>query len=123
MAADSGIFLHWQRPIAGRETQALELFNNLTGYLGKQQQLGNIESYEPILIAPHGYELGGYVLARGNRQAIDKLAMSDDFQNLMTQAMLMFKSFGVDHAYVGEGFKIQMARYQRYAPQAKFEIK
>ncbi|MHB8420418.1 MAG: hypothetical protein ACYDCL_20285 [Myxococcales bacterium] len=48
---------------------------------------------------------------------------SDDFQNLTTQASLLLRHFAVDHAYLGESFKSQMSRFQKFAAQARLEIK
>ncbi len=123
MAADHGIFIRWQRPIAGREGHAVELFNSLTSFLAKQQQQGNIESFEPALLSPDGSTVGGYFLVRGSRQNLDKLSASEDYLNLLTQGELMVKHLGATHAYLGEAVKTQMGRYQKYVPQARLEIK
>ncbi len=121
--ADNGIVIRWARPVAGREGHASELFNTFTTYLGKQQQQGNIENYEPVMLAPNGGPVGGYILVRGTRPALDKLSTSDDFLNLVTQATLVLKHVAIDHAYLGEALRTQMGRLQKYAPQARLEIK
>ena len=123
MAADHGIFMRWQRPIAGREGHAIELFNSFTSDLGKQQQQGNIESYEPVMLSPDGGPIGGYFMVRGSRQNLDKLTTTDEYVNLLTQAELMLKHLSVTHAYLGDGVKVQMGRYQKFLPQARLETK
>lgn len=44
----------WDRSIAGREAQAAQLFQEVVQYLGGLQQVGTIQSFEPVLLSPHG---------------------------------------------------------------------
>jgi hypothetical protein len=58
MAGDA-LFLGWGPVVRGRELKALEVFQETLTYYGTLQQDGRIDSFEPVLLAPHGGELGG----------------------------------------------------------------
>ena len=36
--ANHALFIGWNRPVIGRETIAVELFQSVVGYLGKQRE-------------------------------------------------------------------------------------
>src|SRR5579872_97524 len=69
--ADSGLFIGFGAPVRGRERQATKVFNEAFEYYSRLQQEGEIESFEPVLLEPHGGELDGFFLLRGDQ---DKLA-------------------------------------------------
>ena len=57
--ADSGLFIGFGAPIRGRERQAIKVFNETFEYYSRLQQEGEIESFEPVILEPHGGELNG----------------------------------------------------------------
>ena len=70
--AGEALFLGWGPVVRGREQKALQVFQETIEYYGKLQQEGQIDSFEPVLIAPHGGDLGGFVLLRGERAKLDR---------------------------------------------------
>ena len=58
--ADSGLFIGFGAPVRGRERQAIKVFNEAFEYYSRLQQDGEIDSFEPVLLQPHGGELGGF---------------------------------------------------------------
>ena len=60
--ADFGVFIGFGFPVLGREQGAITVFQELLGFLGKNAGEGNLESFEPTFLQPHGGDLGGFVL-------------------------------------------------------------
>jgi hypothetical protein len=109
--ADAALFVGWGTPVRGREAKALEVFNDAVAYWGGLQQAGDIESFEPVLLAPHGGELGGFALIRGSQAQIAALTEREDFQRLNTRSQMIVERFGVVSAVIGETLGEQMAMY------------
>ena len=80
--ADAGLFVGWGPPVRGREEKGLEVFNEALSYYASKQESGAIESSEVVLIAPHGGDLGGFILVRGSAEQMNALRLEDDFQRL-----------------------------------------
>ncbi|HST56206.1 MAG TPA: hypothetical protein VLJ42_10000 [Solirubrobacteraceae bacterium] len=111
MAGDA-LFLGWGPVVRGRELKALEVFQETLTYYGSLQQDGRIDSFEPVLLAPHGGELAGFILLRGARDSLDQIRSSDEFQRLVARAAAIVDDVGVVDAYTGEALAAQMAIFQ-----------
>jgi hypothetical protein len=74
--AGEALFVGWGPVVRGREKQALQVFQETIEYYGKLQQEGKIDSFEPILLSPHGGDLAGFALIRGERAALAQLRFS-----------------------------------------------
>jgi hypothetical protein len=111
--ADAALFLGWGEVITGREKKSLEVFAEVLGYFGRLQQEGGIESFEPVLLAPHGGDLDGFVLVRGDRQQLAQIRFSDEFERLLARGALVVSRLGVVPAYVGESLNAEMGRFQK----------
>ena len=59
--ATAGIFIGWGDPKAGREGNALKSFEGAMTFFGQLLSQGEIESFEPVLLQPHGGDLNGFV--------------------------------------------------------------
>jgi hypothetical protein len=110
--AGEALFLGWGPVVRGREQLALQVFQETLGYYGKLQQEGQIESFEPVLIAPHGGDLAGFILLRGERGRLDEIRSSDEFERLVVRAATVVDNVGVINASTGESLGQQMARFQ-----------
>ena len=111
--ANHGLFVGWNRPCSGRETVAVELFNSLISFLGKQQQAGVVESFEPVFLHAHGGDLNGFVIVRGDRGKLTQLTASEEWYDLITRIMINAEGVGVIPAFLGQDIATQMTRYQR----------
>lgn len=110
--AGEALFLGWGPVVRGREQLALRVFQETLDYYGKLQQEGRIESFEPVLLAPHGGDLGGFILLRGERGRLDEIRSSDEFERLVVSATTVVDDVGVINASTGEALGQQMARFQ-----------
>jgi hypothetical protein len=84
--AGEALFLGWGPVVRGREQKAVQVFQETIEYYGRLQQEGKIDSFEPVLIAPHGGDLGGFVLLRGERAKLDEIRTSDEFERAVVRA-------------------------------------
>jgi hypothetical protein len=110
--AGEALFLGWGPVARGREQKAVQVFQETIEYYGRLQQEGQIDSFEPVLIAPHGGRLGGFVLLRGEREKLDKVRSSEEFEMAVTRAAAIVDDVGVINAYTGESLGQTMSRFQ-----------
>jgi hypothetical protein len=115
--ANHALFIGWNRAVPGREAHAVELFGKLLGFLGKQQQSGGIESFEPVLLESHGGDLNGFCLIRGESDKLERLRLSDEFREIITHAVIHVGNMGVIPGFLGAGLQDQMARFGRAIPK------
>jgi hypothetical protein len=65
----------------------------------------------PVLLDPHGGDLGGFFLVHGSTEQCAALQNDDEFRTAMTDAALIADNLGAVPAIVGEGVGPEMARY------------
>jgi hypothetical protein len=107
MASSYAIFVGWGGGIVGRERQALQVFNETAEYFAGQQRSGQIEGFEAFLLTPHGGDLGGFFLVRGERAKLDQLKASQEFGRILTRAQIVVSNVGVVDATTGEELQRQ----------------
>jgi hypothetical protein len=110
--AGEALFIGWGQVVRGREEKALEVFNESVQYWGSLQQDGTIESMEVAILAPHGGDLYGFALLKGDPKKLDEVQRSDEFTRITVRAGLVVDGLGVVRAGTGEYLGQQMAIYQ-----------
>jgi hypothetical protein len=110
--AEMGLFIGWGAPVRGREAKGLDVFNEGIEYWGRLQQEGQIESFEVVLLYPHGGDLYGFSLLRGSGEAIDRIRASDEFNRLVSRAGLVVDGLGIVSAALGDSLGPQLERYR-----------
>jgi hypothetical protein len=110
--ADDALFIGWGEIVRGRESKAVEVFNESIEYYGRLQQDGKIESFEPWFLAPHGGDLAGFVLLRGEREQLDEIQRSPEFERLQTRASMIVDRAGTVAAVTGDALGRQMGQFQ-----------
>jgi hypothetical protein len=113
--ADHAIFTGWGSVVRGREQRALDVFQETVQFWSQAQQDGRIESFEPVLLEPHGGELAGFILARGERSQLDAIRSSDDFRRLVARAGAIVDQLGIVDGYCGEALGRQLGLFQEAA--------
>jgi len=111
--ADRALFLGWTRAVAGREQQAMELFQKAMDYYGKLQADGLIESFEPVLLQAHGGDLNGFVLLRSDAEKIAKIRQDDAFIDFSMEAGYCLQGFGIVEGIIGEGIPDAFSRWSK----------
>ena len=110
--ADAALFIGWGAVVPGRERQAQRVFDEAVAYWTRLQQQGELESFEPVALEPHGGDLGGFCLLRGERERLSRLRHSEEFRRLDARAALVVRNFGVVSADLGEDLRRTFATYQ-----------
>jgi hypothetical protein len=111
--ADSGLFMGFGLPVRGRERQAVRVFNEFVEYLGRLQQEGEIESFEPVLLEPHGGELAGFFMVRGDQGSLARVRASAEYERLIVRGEVIVENLGVVGAFLGERLIGQLAMFDQ----------
>jgi hypothetical protein len=111
--AEMGLFIGWGPPVRGREAKGLEVFDESVAYWGRLQQEGRIESFEVVLLYPHGGDLYGFALLRGSGESLDAIRASDEFNDLVSRAGLIIEGLGVVSAALEDSLGPQVQRYRQ----------
>ena len=111
--ADWALFLGFGAVARGRETQAVKVFGEGIQYYAELQQKGVIESFEPFLLEPHGGDLGGFILVRGDKDKLAHLRVDDEFQRRLTRAASIVDGVGVITAITGARLAEVMGSYEK----------
>jgi hypothetical protein len=111
--ANQALFLGWNRPVRGREEQAMKLWGKTMEYYSKLQAGGRIESFEPVLLGAHGGDLNGFFLIRGVAEKLNEVRGEDAFLDFIIEAGHCLDGFGVVTAWIGEGLNDVFARWSK----------
>ena len=107
------LFLGWNRVIAGREQQAMQLFQKSMEFYTGLQSEGRIESFEPVLLWAHGGDLNGFIIVRGEAEKLAGVQEDKDFFDLVTEAAYCLEGFGVVRGDIGESITNQLSRWSK----------
>ncbi len=110
--ATAGMFVGWSTPVRGREEVGLDVFNEALAFESQMQEEGAIESFEVVLLSPHGGGLSGFILVRGSEDQIAAVRQREDFRRINARASLVVDDFGVIDASIGEGIAEQLSNYR-----------
>ena len=102
---DTALFIGWGPTYPGREHHARKLFDETLEIFEAQKRAGEIESFEPVLLGPHGGELEGFILVRGEMTKLTAFQMREDVERLRLKAAALKTHLGVVFATIGDGVK------------------
>src|SRR5438552_18522631 len=100
--ANFGLFLGFNLPARGRELQASKVFGESMAYWNQRKAAGDVESVEVAILEPHGGDLGGFILIRGEPQKLAQLRGSEEFGRLNLRAGFAVDGFGVVSALLDD---------------------
>lgn len=109
---NGALVIGWGPVVRGREQKALQLFNESIQYYARLQDEGIVESFEPVVLEPHGGDFQGFIFVRGDREKLNALRASEEFMHLTTRAELVLDNVGITNAYIGEELQRQLMYYQ-----------
>jgi len=101
--AESVIFIGWDRPIVGREKQAMQLFQKVMEYYSKLQTSGRIESFDAVILSAHGGDLNGFVVLKGDAMKLAEIRREDTFLQQVIEGGYCLQGYGVVPGYIGPG--------------------
>jgi len=102
MAADAGLLLGWNRVVPGNDQLAVELWQEMLGYLRRLHAEGQVEKFEIVLLGAHGGRLNGFVLVRADQAHLDRLRNSQEFLVFNVRANKVLEGFLVVRAHFGD---------------------
>ena len=110
------VLFGWDRPIPGREGLSAAHFQEFVQYLGGLQQSGTIQSFEAVFLDPHGGDLNGFFLIRGDSTKLDALLSSTAWLTHLTRGGLHLDGLGAIRGATGELVMERMALWSRLIP-------
>jgi hypothetical protein len=117
MATAGALFIGWGRAVDGREQKALQVFGEAIAYYGRLQQAGTIDGFEAFQLQPHGGDLAGFLILKGDQEKLARLLIDQDFVRLNTRAQLVVTNFGAVLAHTGEDMQQLFADFGRNAAE------
>ena len=111
----NALFIGWGHAVRGREQQSLQVFNEALQYFGGLQQRGEIEAFEPVALEPHGGDLYGFLLLRGDPDKLNRVRASEEFRRIVSRGALVVEDMGVATAFVGDDLTRQFEIFQQQA--------
>jgi len=110
--AEAGLFIGWGQVVRGREAKSLTVFNDAVAFWGGQQASGAIESFDVVLLGPHGGDLAGFFLVRGSHAQMAAVRVNEDFQRINLRAGMIVDGLGIIDAITGDGLGPAMEGFQ-----------
>lgn len=111
------LFIGWGEVVRGREQKAIQVFNEAVQFWQQLQQGGQIEGFDAALLEPHGGDLQGFFLLRGDRERLTSLRRQPDFERIIQRAQLVVDGMGVVEAVTGEVLGDLLSGYQAAAQE------
>lgn len=99
--SNAGLLVGWSRANAGKEAAALGKFGEFAGYVAKLQAEKHIDSFEPVLLRPHGGDLNGFFLLRGDATKLAALRQTEHWKDWEAFGGLYLQGFGVIECALG----------------------
>jgi hypothetical protein len=99
--AKGALFVGWGALIPGREKAGARILGEAMQYLERLQREGVVESAEAVILEPHGGDLDGFVLVKGEKEALARLRVDDEFVKTIVGVQLVHNKVGVVGAYTG----------------------
>ena len=109
--ADAVLFIGWGNTVRGRERKAMQEFGEAVATWSSLQAEGKIESFEGFFLEPHGGDLNGFFLLRGDAEQLDGARRDEAFGRMISRAGLIVENLGVVSGWTGAGIERQMATF------------
>jgi hypothetical protein len=110
------VIVGWDRSLPGREALSAAHFQEFAQYVGGLQQTGAVQSFEAVLLDPHGGDLNGFFLIRGESAKLDAVMASDAWGTHITRATMHLAGVGAIRGATGELVMERMALWAKLTP-------
>lgn len=95
------LYVSWGELIPGREEQGSGVLQDAMRYLGEMQGAGRIDGAEAAILEPVGGTTLGFVLVKGDRDALAALRVSEEFLRIIVGIQLVHRNVAVAWAHTG----------------------
>ena len=109
--SEAALFVGWGQPVRGREKRSLDVFNDAVTYYGERVADGSIDSFEPVLLDPHGGDLQGFMLIKGSAEGLTAMRATEEFQRLHLRAGMIVDNLGIIEAWVGDAVLTELGYF------------
>jgi hypothetical protein len=110
------IFFAWNRSVPGREQISGEHFQEFVAYLSGQAAGGGIQGFDVCFLDPHGGDLNGFFLIRGESANLDALTSSQEWVEHMTRASIHLQGSGSVRGVTGDLVMQRMELWTKNIP-------
>lgn len=100
--SSNALFFGWNRSVPGREQESSAHFDEFVGYLTGRQEAGTIESFDVVFLNPHGGDMNGFFLIRGDSKSLSEMMASDEWVTHMTRAAQHLENAGAIRGVTGD---------------------
>ena len=111
------ILFGWNRSIPGREKLSNEHFQDFVHYLEGLKKGGKIQGYDVVFLNPHGGDLNGFFLIRGEPAQIDAMVAGKEWVTHMMRAGMHLQSSGAVPGVTGSLVMERMQMWSQWIPQ------
>ena len=111
------VCLFWDKSVPGREAISAQHFQEYAQYLGGLQAQGKIDSFEAVLLDPHGGGLGGFYLIRGEPAKLDAVMGTDEWQTHQSRGSIHLQGQGIVRGVTGNMLMQRMAGWASMLPK------
>jgi hypothetical protein len=110
------LFIGANRPIPGRETEAMRLWAETTSWLESQQNLGWFTRWDGCWLTPHGGDMNSAFMCWGDRNKLDEWRRTEAFEAWSWRAASCLEGFGVVSGWTWTTAKEQWERHLKTRP-------
>ncbi len=109
-----GLLIRYGKIVPGRETQAIELFEETRRYYEEKVTKRVLTYFEPFFFMTSDVEAEtGFFVVKGPAPEIFKLMEEEHYRWLLQKAALLVEHLRVDMLTVGEGIPEQLERFAK----------
>ncbi|MBN8942286.1 MAG: hypothetical protein J0H01_22460 [Rhizobiales bacterium] len=99
--AKGALFVGWGALIPGREKVAPGVLDEALAFLQGKRQRAEIDGFDVALLEPHGGDLEGFVLVKGDKDVLARLRVEEAFLRIIVGVQLVHQRVGVVWAHMG----------------------
>jgi hypothetical protein len=89
------LFIGSDRPITGRENDAMNLWSETGGWLDAQAKKGYFDRWDGFWLTAHGGDLNAAFICYGDRAKLDEWRRTDEFEAWVFRASSCLANLGV----------------------------
>lgn len=113
----NAIFFAWNRSIPGREPLSRQHFEDFTKYLETLKGSDTIEGYDVMFLMPHGGDMNGFFLIKGEPGKLDDLMATEGWLVHMIRAGMHLENSGAIRGHTGDMVPVAMEIWSRTIPE------
>jgi hypothetical protein len=113
----NAIMFSWNRSVPGREQISGQHFQEFVEYLGVQKRNGAVESFDIVLLEPHGGTVNGLFLIRGEPAKLTELTGSPDWVRHQVRAVLHLDGASSVRGFTGAAVAERMEQWMKEIPR------